>query len=68
MSGITYICEDCGFLFCRVSRVTECPFCEKIHIRPATSEENEMLRENLERQDGNEQNHEDEKQKKCEKV
>ena len=36
---MTYACEDCGFLFCRVGALKECPSCEKPHIRPATEEE-----------------------------
>lgn len=34
-----YICEDCGFFFCRAGQIDECPSCEKSHIRPATAEE-----------------------------
>lgn len=45
---MTYACEDCGFLFCRVRAVEECPACEKNHIRCATEEEAERLRELLE--------------------
>lgn len=44
---MTYACEDCGFLFCRVTAVEECPACEKNHIRCATEEEAERLRELL---------------------
>ena len=45
---MTYACEDCGFLFCRVGAVKECPSCEKTHIRPATVEEAEGLEKLLE--------------------
>ena len=45
---MTYACEDCGFLFCRVGAVKECPSCEKSHIRPATEEEIGMLEKLLE--------------------
>jgi len=45
---MTYDCEDCGFLFCRVGAVKECPSCEKPHIRPATEEEIGMLEKLLE--------------------
>ena len=40
---MTYDCEDCGFLFCRVGAVKECPSCEKPHIRPVTEEETGRL-------------------------
>lgn len=40
---MTYTCEDCGFVFCRVGVVTECPSCEKNRIRPATEEESGRL-------------------------
>lgn len=33
-----YVCKDCGFLFCRVEEVKECPACEKNHINSATEE------------------------------
>lgn len=46
---MTYACEDCGFLFCRVGAVKECPSCEKNHIRPATGEETGRLENLLER-------------------
>jgi len=45
---MTYACEDCGFLFCRVGAVKECPSCEKNHIRPATEEETGRLGKLLE--------------------
>ena len=45
---MTYACEDCGFLFCRVGAVKECPSCEKPHIRPATEEEADRLQKLLE--------------------
>lgn len=45
---MTYACEDCGFLFCRVGAVKECPSCEKPHIRPATEEEIGRLEKLLE--------------------
>lgn len=45
---MTYTCKDCGFLFCRAGAVKECPACEKDHIRSATEEETERLRELLE--------------------
>ncbi len=45
---MTYACEDCGFLFCRVGAVKECPSCEKPHIRPATEEETGRLEKLLE--------------------
>lgn len=38
-----YACEDCGFIFYRVSEICECPFCEKSHIRPATREESDQI-------------------------
>lgn len=34
-----YTCEDCGFLFHRVSEITACPRCETTRIRHATEEE-----------------------------
>jgi len=45
---MTYTCEDCGFLFCRVGAVKECPSCEKPHIRLATEEEADRLQKLLE--------------------
>ena len=45
---MTYTCEDCGFLFCRVGAVKECPSCEKSHIRSATEEEADRLQKLLE--------------------
>lgn len=44
---MTYACEDCGFLFCRVGAVKECPSCEKPHIRPAIGEEADRLQKLL---------------------
>ena len=41
---MTYCCEDCGFLFRRVSEVAECPLCEGPHFRPATAEETKRLK------------------------
>jgi len=41
-----YCCDDCGFLFRRVSEIHTCPFCEGLHLRPATKAEIEQL-ENL---------------------
>ena len=38
-----YCCEDCGFLFRRVSEVRSCPSCEGVRFRPATAEEAERL-------------------------
>jgi uncharacterized Zn finger protein (UPF0148 family) len=46
--GMTYACEDCGFLFCRAGAVKECPSCEKNNIRLATEEEAGRLQELLE--------------------
>jgi Zn-finger protein len=43
-----YTCEDCGFIFSRMGEVKECPSCEKIHIRSATSKETKRLLEILE--------------------
>lgn len=40
-----YICEDCGFLFVRVDKVTECPYCEETHIRSADDNEAKKLRD-----------------------
>lgn len=45
---MTYACEDCGFLFCRVGAVKECPSCENPHIRLATEEEADRLQKLLE--------------------
>lgn len=46
--GVTYACEDCGFLFYRAGEVKECPSCDKNHIRSATKEEAERLQKLLE--------------------
>jgi predicted RNA-binding Zn-ribbon protein involved in translation (DUF1610 family) len=43
-----YICENCGFLFCRMGEVKECPSCEKKEIRSATGEEISQLEKLLE--------------------
>ena len=45
---MTYACEDCGFVFCRVGGVKECPSCEKNHIRPVTEQEADRLQKLLE--------------------
>jgi len=45
---MTYACQDCGFLFCRVGEVKECPSCEKNHIRSATKEETQRVQKLLE--------------------
>ena len=42
-----YACEDCGFLFRRVSEVRECPSCEGGKIRPASEEESRVLQNYL---------------------
>lgn len=38
-----YICEECGFLFCRMGAIMECPSCEKHKIRIADREESQRL-------------------------
>jgi hypothetical protein len=43
-----YICENCGFLFCRMGEVRECPSCEKNDIRSVTGEEAGRLEKLLE--------------------
>lgn len=43
-----YTCEDCGFVFCRMGEVEECPSCEKTHIRFANCEESRRLQELME--------------------
>ena len=45
-----YCCEDCGFLFRRVSEVAECPLCEGTHFRPATEEETKQLQTMLDKE------------------
>lgn len=45
---MTYVCDNCGFLFCRTGEIKECPFCEKNHIRIATNEETQRLQTLLE--------------------
>ena len=45
-----YCCEDCGFLFRRVSEVKECPLCERTHFRPATEEETKQLQTMLDKE------------------
>lgn len=47
---MTYACETCGFLFYRAGAVTECPSCEKNHIRSATKEEAQRLQKHLEQE------------------
>ncbi len=46
--GLTYACEDCGFLFCRMGAVKDCPYCEKNNIRLATEEETGIIQKLLE--------------------
>jgi len=46
---MTYSCEDCGFLFCRVGAAKECPSCEKNNIRSATEEKIGWLQKLLEK-------------------
>lgn len=59
---MTYICEDCGFLFCRTGEATECPFCEKNNIRSATNEESQGLQKILEQRNSTLQIEEEESQ------
>lgn len=40
---MTYICEDCGFVFYGAGEIHECPYCGKQRIRPSTGEEKERL-------------------------
>jgi rubrerythrin len=40
---MTYICEDCGFVFYGAGEIHECPYCGKPRIRPAAEEVNEQL-------------------------
>ena len=47
---MTYVCEVCGFLFCRAGAAEECPFCEKNRIRPGTKEEIQRLQSILEQE------------------
>jgi len=42
---LTYVCEDCGFLFSRMGEVNGCPYCERKHIRTATEAEARALAE-----------------------
>lgn len=46
---MTYICENCRFLFFRTGEANECPYCEKKHIRLATVEEKQNLKEILDK-------------------
>ena len=41
-----YCCDDCGFLFRRVSEIHICPSCEGLNLRTATKSESNQL-ENL---------------------
>jgi DNA-directed RNA polymerase subunit RPC12/RpoP len=45
-----YICQDCGFIFCRTGEIKDCPYCGKQRIRTATEEEDRQLRPFLEEQ------------------
>ena len=38
---MVYACDNCHFLFSRVSPIDRCPDCGKKRIRPATTEETE---------------------------
>lgn len=42
-----YACDNCGFLFQRVSETDTCPCCENTQIRPASGPETERLQEIL---------------------
>jgi rubrerythrin len=42
---MNYICEVCGFFFCRMGEVNECPSCERNQIRSVTEEETQRLQE-----------------------
>ncbi len=44
---MTYVCENCGFLFYRAGEVKECPSCNVIVVRPATKEEIKRLQKLL---------------------
>ncbi len=43
-----YICEDCGFVFCRTGEIKECPYCGKQRIRVSAEEEISPLQPFLE--------------------
>lgn len=47
---MTYACEDCGFVFSRVSDVKKCPSCEGNHIRAASETEQDTLQACLKRE------------------
>lgn len=47
---MTYTCEDCGFVFFRISDVKECPSCAGNHIRPASETEQNALQAYLKKQ------------------
>ena len=47
---MTYICEDCGFVFYGAGEIKECPYCGKQHIRVPAEQEISQLKPFLERQ------------------
>jgi putative FmdB family regulatory protein len=44
MAVIRYICENCGFVFERISEISECPDCGTAKIRIVTEEKEEAER------------------------
>lgn len=40
---MTYICGDCGFVFCRTGEIRECPYCGEKRIRTAAEAEDEKM-------------------------
>ena len=46
---MTYICEDCGFVFYGAGEIRECPYCGRQRIHSAAETEDEQLRYLLER-------------------
>lgn len=40
---MTFICEDCGFVFYGAGEISVCPYCGEQRIRLAAGEEKEQL-------------------------
>lgn len=44
---MTYVCENCGFLFRRIGAVERCPYCGGSCLRPANAEEKKQLEQKI---------------------
>jgi rubrerythrin len=48
VNRMIYVCQNCGFVFCRTVEIKECPYCGKQRIRVSAEEEISPLQPFLE--------------------